>query len=188
MTEARLSGPSRLVFAPRNNGPTSIPFTVDGLTNWTNLDLVVAARALPPDASVEDQLKLIGISQHASIGEKLFKIATSLLPPGPAETALEMPYRLLLSPASTARWLPLMTRRDPHRPHAPWTLWHTRLIRKKVPIRSGQYGRRISILGFSTAAIIPRIRLTCHGRTRKARGSPRRCACRWTSATVMNWC
>jgi hypothetical protein len=131
LTEARLSGRSRLVFEPSKNGSTSIPLTVAGLTDWRKLDLVVSARALPPNATIEDQLKLIGISQHATIGEKLFKVATSLLPPAPWETALEIPYRLLLSPTSGARWLPVLTHPDPDRPHAPWTLWHTRLDPEK---------------------------------------------------------
>jgi hypothetical protein len=128
VTDARISGPSRLVFdlSPIKNDP--LPLTVDALTSWSNFALVVAPRALPRNVSIEDQLTLIGIDKNTRLGDKLAKVVTSLVPPAPAETAIEVPYRVVLSPASTARWLRLgRSPPPPDRPDDPWTLWHTRL-------------------------------------------------------------
>jgi hypothetical protein len=125
VTDARISGPSRLVFDLSAMENEALPLTVDALTSWRKFDLVVAPRALPRNVAIEDQLKLIGIDQNTRLGDKLAKVVSSLVPPAPAETAIEVPYRVLLSPASNARWL--RPRSMPLKPDDPWTLWYARL-------------------------------------------------------------
>lgn len=98
---ARLARPSRLVFSlpPERDG---LPLTLDALLDWAALVPRLAPNALPRGAT------------------------DGPAPREPAvdETALELPYRLLLSPVGEARWRHSV---------APVTmgeraeLWHTRL-------------------------------------------------------------
>jgi hypothetical protein len=114
---ARMSAPSRLVFrVPANAKP--IPFTVEGLLDWSPFSLVVSATA--------------GAASDAKPSAAL-KIAA----PTPLETALEIPYRLILSPNSDVGWLHALMPVT----HAGRTeLWHTRMGRMvtqgktKVPL------------------------------------------------------
>jgi hypothetical protein len=98
---ARMTGPSRLVFQlPKNL--TSIPYRMDALLDWSKLELVVSATAL---------------------GKNL---ALPIPKPSALETAIELPYRLILSPGSGVAWVNAL------RPvtHSGRTeLWHTRLAR-----------------------------------------------------------
>jgi hypothetical protein len=107
---ARIAGPSRLVFQlPKKL--TSIPFQTASLLDWTQLTLVVSpvaqGTALPPP----------------------------ITEPGPLQTALELPYRLILSPGNGVAWV------NAQRPvtHGGRTeLWHTRLAKiVKVTEKSG---------------------------------------------------
>jgi len=107
---ARLAGPSRLVFQlPKT--VTSIPFQTASLLDWSQLTLVVSPVAL---------------------GKPLPPPITE---PGPLETALELPYRLILSPGNGVGWV------NAQKPvtHAGRTeLWHTRLAKVvKVKGKSG---------------------------------------------------
>jgi hypothetical protein len=98
---ARIAGPSRLVFQlPKKL--TKIPFQTASLLDWSQLTLVVSpvaqGKVLPPP----------------------------IPEPGPLETALELPYRLILSPGNGVAWV------NAQRPvtHAGRTeLWHTRLAK-----------------------------------------------------------
>ncbi|RIK08853.1 MAG: hypothetical protein DCC50_15445, partial [Acidobacteria bacterium] len=96
------AGPSRLVFAVPDE-VAAVPLTVDGLLDWDALRPRLAPGALPP-----------GSTSGPEPAE-----------PGDDETALEFPYRLLLSPVGPARWV---------HASAPVTLggrtelWHTRLV------------------------------------------------------------
>jgi hypothetical protein len=76
------AGASRLVFALPGDAQ-SWPLDVPSLLAWDRLTPRLAGNALPPDARTGPALA--PLSRH--------------------ETALEVPYRLLLSPDSRARWV-----------------------------------------------------------------------------------
>lgn len=108
---ARISGQSRLVFRLNEKARSSgIPLTIDGLLDWTNLELVVTQIAdIPKDAESVVRGDVPGIR-----------------PPGALETAIELPYRLFISPASTARW---RHAGDPVTHGGRTELWHTAIVR-----------------------------------------------------------
>jgi hypothetical protein len=98
-TPALMAGPSRLVFR-LPDGITSLPFRSDALLDWSRLQLVVSATA----------------DGHAT--------PPPLTPPTATETAVELPYRLVLSPPSSVGWVNASTPQT----HAGRTeLWHTRV-------------------------------------------------------------
>jgi hypothetical protein len=101
---ARLGGPSRLVF--RVPADARIPFTAAALLDWSTLELVVAPIADVPE------------------GTDPPLAALTIRPPSELETALELPYRLLLSPQHNVAWdhqAGLVVR------NGRAELWHTRL-------------------------------------------------------------
>jgi hypothetical protein len=114
-----LSGPSRLVFELPPS-VQSIDYTVEALLDWSQLDLVLPAAAqVPPGATSASAVQSPPITE-----------------PGTLETALELPYRLLISPnvmpqGGQPNWahstVPVV-----HAGRA--ELWHTRLASLK---RSG---------------------------------------------------
>jgi hypothetical protein len=105
---ARLGEPSRLVFQlPANSNPR-IPYTIEGLLNWSELSLSVSPIADIPETPTPEQ----------------WQNAPSITPPSDVETAIEMPYRLILSPNKSGIW----THATKLKTHAGRTeLWHTRL-------------------------------------------------------------
>ncbi len=111
---ASLGGPSRLVFripAGAGSADVRIPFTWQGLLDWAGLELSVSALAdIPPAATPAQVTSAPGIQE-----------------PKPLETALELPYRLVLSPNHAVAWrhatLPVT-----HKGRT--ELWHTRLALK----------------------------------------------------------
>jgi len=101
---SRLGGPTRLAFEVPA-AVESLPFTLESLVNWGQLTPAVAANALPdPPPPLPDPP---GPAQ-----------------PGPTTTAIELPYRLVLSPDASARWAHSTTA-VVHDAIA--ELWHTRL-------------------------------------------------------------
>ncbi len=122
---ARIAGPSRLVFQlPKKL--ISIPFQTASLLDWSQLTLVVSpvaqGKTLPPP----------------------------ITEPGPLETALELPYRLILSPGSGVAWI------NAPRPvtHAGRTeLWHTRLA--KIVKATGKNGVTQQLQEASSTNLIP---------------------------------
>ena len=102
--DVRMSGESRLVFE-YPTAWTAIPYTVEGLLDWSKLTLV-----LPPAAQVPP-----GASQATGHGPP------AIAEPAPGQTAIELPYRLLLAPnvASqvTPAWLHAVDAGHPRRPH-----------------------------------------------------------------------
>lgn len=95
---ARMSGGSRLVFQlPKNL--KQIPFTMNALLDWSQLELVLSPTAqgknLPPP----------------------------IVAPKDTETALEIPYRVVLSPADPVGWLHA---RNAVTHSGRTELWHTR--------------------------------------------------------------
>jgi hypothetical protein len=103
---ARIGGPSRLVF--RVPPDARIPYTIDGLLNWEDLSLNVSAIADMPEVPTDREAN----------------VAPAIKPPDKVETALELPYRLILSPAHGVSW----DHAHGLKTHAGRTeLWHTRL-------------------------------------------------------------
>lgn len=104
---ARLGQPTRLVFKiPANSNPR-IPYSIEGLLNWTALELSVSLIADIRDLPTDEQ-----------------RANASITPPSETETAIEMPYRLILSPNSGVVWTHATTPKN-HLGHT--ELWHTRL-------------------------------------------------------------
>jgi hypothetical protein len=105
---ARLGQPTRLVFQlPANSNPR-IPYSIEGLLNWTELELSVSPIAdIPALPSAEQRTN-----------------APPINPPGELETAIEMPYRLVLSPDRSVVWV---NAASPQTHTGRTELWHTRL-------------------------------------------------------------
>jgi hypothetical protein len=103
---AIMAGPSRLVFEV----PASvkrIPYSIEALLDWSVLRLNVSAVAkVPPKGPVP--------------------LGLTITPPKDVETAIEMPYRLILSPNSDVGWLHASA---PVSHNGRTELWHTRMAR-----------------------------------------------------------
>ena len=107
--KARLGHPSRLVF--KVPADTRIPFSTEGLLDWSGLELSVN-----PIAAIGHEPK-----------QKEIASAPAIRPPAPTETALELPYRLLISPNRDVVWA---HRTVPFTARGRTELWHTRLMLK----------------------------------------------------------
>ena len=110
-TVAQIGHPSRLVFVVPPDA--AIPFSFDGLLEWSKLELSVNGIAAIGDNPTAAQIAN----------------APAIHAPAANETAIELPYRLVISPTRDVAWL--------HRPQ-PFTsrgrteLWHTRLALKSA--------------------------------------------------------
>lgn len=104
--KARMAHPSRLVF--KVSSEARIPYTVQGILDWSGLELSVNPIAAIPPAPTQAQIAA----------------APAIAAPKATETALELPYRLIVSPNAAVRWthrvLPFTSRGRTE-------LWHTRL-------------------------------------------------------------
>ena len=105
--KARIGRPSRLVFRLRNE-VAWLPLTLEGLLTWDALEPVLAPLAMLPREPSPDQL-------HA---------APAVTEPTLLQTAIELPYRLLLSPDAEARWIHSL---QPITHNGLTELWHSRL-------------------------------------------------------------
>jgi type VI protein secretion system component Hcp len=115
---ARLGQPSRLVFAVENGA--RIPFTIDGLLDWSAL------------APVVSPIAAIGRDPN----QRQIANAPAIRPPEPGETALELPYRLVISPNAHVSWL---HRTRPFTSRGRTELWHTQLVPEEddaAPLRA----------------------------------------------------
>jgi hypothetical protein len=108
-TVAQMAHPSRLVF--KVPPQTEIPFSTEGLLDWTKLELSVNGIAAIGDDPTPDQ-----IAKAPAIAE-----------PTDTETAIELPYRLIISPTAEVAWL---HRASPFTSRGQSELWHTRLALK----------------------------------------------------------
>src|SRR5581483_7269953 len=99
----------RLVFAVPADA--AIPFTIDGLLEWSKLTLSVNGLA-----AIGDNPSAAQIAQ-----------APAIQAPATTETALELPYRLVISPTAATTWL---HRARPFTSRGRTELWHTRLALK----------------------------------------------------------
>ncbi|HVN54466.1 MAG TPA: hypothetical protein VMT46_09055 [Anaerolineaceae bacterium] len=109
--QSRIGGPSRLVFRIPAGSNLRIPYTTEGLLDWDPLDLSVSPLADVPDP--------------ASFAER--QNAPAIAAPGRLETAVELPYRLLLSPNHAVAWLHARSARTVL---GVTELWHTRMAKK----------------------------------------------------------
>lgn len=127
LVEARASGPTRIVLdvtkdtTDNEQSRLPMPFSTDALLDWSGFKTRVSRRALPKDASVEEQLKISGIQKNTPTERKIEFIGNEFDGRdqgriGALETKIEYPYDLHLSPSSDARWLtspaPTMARRN----------------------------------------------------------------------------
>lgn len=103
---ARIARSSRLVFKVPPD--TRIPFSIEGILDWSRLELSVhPLAAIPPDPTA---------AQIAA--------APAVSAPTPTQTALELPYQLIVSPSHRVRWA---HRRQPFTARGRTEMWHTRL-------------------------------------------------------------
>ena len=114
--KARLGHPSRLVFIVPAGA--RVPFSIEGLLDWSNLELSV------------NPIAAIGREPG---GEEIAN-APTIRQPAATETALELPYRLLISPNRNVVWA---HRAAPFTARGRTELWHTRLM-LKVKVREGE--------------------------------------------------
>ena len=103
--DRRAAGPSRVAFRVPD-GISSIPFTAESLLDWSALEphLPPAARALP--GAVPDP------------------VPDAVSEPAAEETAIELPYRIVLSQGPDETWL---SAGQPATREGATTLWHARL-------------------------------------------------------------
>ena len=113
IVEARMAGPTRLVFAFDPLAPNARRFqepllprhyALGDLVNWKGLTAKVASRALRREATLLDQMRVAGIAETTPAIEKTYVIDRNLSAPDAEATAIEFPYRLQLSPANDAMW------------------------------------------------------------------------------------
>ena len=127
--KSRISGPSQLVFQlPEAAQPIPIPITIEYFLNiLSTFPLKVAPAALPSlnqNSTMDD-----GENQSPEIRQ-----------PGPMETSIEVPFRLIISPNRYAAWVhalkEVMASQTPASPQkeVDWVeLWQTRLATRPAP-------------------------------------------------------
>lgn len=134
----RLAYPSRLAFVVPKAG---LPYTIDGLLDWAALQprlvpaAAYAARGTRATSKPTPSKTPSPTAQNPSALQ--LKKAPKLRKPTPTETAIEMPWHLVLSPTGSGRW---------SHPTAPVSLagytelWHTRLAASADPLASPEGG------------------------------------------------
>ncbi len=118
------AGPSRLVFALPDD-VVRWPLDVASLLAWERLTPRLAGNALPPDATAGPRP----------------------IPPTSGESAVEVPYRLLLSPDSRARWAHRVL---PFAGGERYEVWHSLLRPDGLPEGPDTRGRPVPVraIGF----------------------------------------
>ncbi|HVG26420.1 MAG TPA: hypothetical protein VM865_02350 [Acidobacteriaceae bacterium] len=104
--KARIAHPSRLVF--KVAAGKRIAYTAAGVLDWSALELSVNPIAAVPPSPTQAQI-------HAAPG---------IAAPQATETAIELPYRLSISPNAGVRWAHRLL---PFTSRGRTELWHTRL-------------------------------------------------------------
>lgn len=144
VARARLSGPTRLVFRIKDEDKDNLKknlmpknLSVKTLTEWSELAQVVSERAMTSDTPLLDQLNMVGIGRTTNRAEALVKVIQSIRRPREDVTAIEFPYRLILSPDNRARWI--TPQHDLKSLETPTLLWNARLD----PAKGGKSVRAI---------------------------------------------
>jgi hypothetical protein len=119
---AKIANTSRLVFKVPPN--IMIPYSVQGLLNWSKLELQVNPIAAIGDNPTPDQINS----------------APAIQEPKQTETALELPYQLIVSPTNQVKWT---HRSKPFTTKGRTELWHTRLLlnKEKGPVELSRENR-----------------------------------------------
>jgi len=104
--KARIAHPSRLVF--KIPPERRIPFTAEGVLDWTGLELNVNPIAAVPPNPTQAQIAA----------------APGIAAPKSTETSIELPYRLQISPNAAVKWAHRLL---PFTSRGRTELWHTRL-------------------------------------------------------------
>jgi hypothetical protein len=115
---AAIAHASRLVF--QVPAEARIPFDSNGILDWSNLRPSLNAIAAIPPQPTDEQIAA----------------APGIEPPADTETALELPYRLLISPDGDAGW---KNRLSAFASRGRTELWHTRLV-----LAQGDYAGELS--------------------------------------------
>lgn len=134
LVEARASGPTRIVLeipqVANDSGTPKLPlhFSSDVLLCWEGFRTRVSRRALPRNATIEDQLEVAGILRNTPTNRKIEVIGNELdgLTQGrigPLETKIEYPYDLHLSPSAEALWLTSPSPTDARRARGMGLFW-----------------------------------------------------------------
>ena len=85
---SRIGGPSRLVFRIPAGAQHTVPYDIESLLDWGGLELNVSALAdIPAEPTAAQRNNAPGITK-----------------PGPHDTAIELPYRLIMSPNRAVAW------------------------------------------------------------------------------------
>lgn len=164
--KSMISGPSRLVFTVPA-GVNEIPYTLKSLLAWEGFEQSVAPVALPPPLPKTTQLQndtiYKGNLQKKGVGEiapqtglfsqdvditplwgawtAALNLEPKIEPPAENHTAIETPYRLILSPNKFAGWAHSIDHVT-HTYEGPKVnkteLWHTRLG-VRAPLKSGGF-------------------------------------------------
>lgn len=106
IVKARIAHPSRLVF--KVPADRRIPFTTEGVLDWSGLEPSLNPIAAIPPSPTQAQINA----------------APGIAAPLPTETAIELPYKLVISPNGGSQW---GHRVAPFTSEGRTELWHTRL-------------------------------------------------------------
>lgn len=112
LAKSRLSGPSRLVFRLPEEADYQIEYSVAALLNWSDFHLEVSPVAGLPLNPTRAEIDAAGATRQ----------------PNALETAIEYPYRLIVSPNDGVQW---GHQRFPVTHAGITELWHTRLLTAK---------------------------------------------------------
>lgn len=124
VVEGRASAPSRLAFSVPPAERTRSWLDLAQLLNWDALSMSANWRAQPRAIDWTKVWSELGLQPDASRKTLLQVIDASLKEPAPHETALEMPYRMVLSPPENSKWETSTPADDPG---AGSVIWHARL-------------------------------------------------------------
>lgn len=135
---AALAGPSRLAFQISPD-VFPLPLAVEALLDWAKYQIQVAPNALP-DLGIDSRI----ITDPVIIGNLPRPKA-----PAPIETAIELPYRVLLSPDTSAVWAHSLS--PVTSAEGRTELWHTRL---STPVGSNP-SARTAVRAIWTSDLVP---------------------------------
>ncbi|MCP4183292.1 MAG: hypothetical protein GY761_08230, partial [Hyphomicrobiales bacterium] len=140
LAQTRVAAPTRLVFEEPDNDTSAMrntEITIETITDWTDLALVVHERALPRDATLEQQLKVVGITEKTDRDEARSLVSKSLTEPTRWQSALEPVTGLIFSPDASAKFL--TPRRPPKGSSA--VIWRADLVKNSNTAVRALYAR-----------------------------------------------
>ena len=155
LARTAVAAPSRVAMQgvePRENWQQGVELTIEQITDWEELTLAVHARALPADATLEQQLRAIQLDPQATRTDARHAIFASLTSqPSADQTALEPVTGLVVSPDGSAKFATPRTR--PAAASAV-TLWSARLRLGKNSAVRALHARQVNF-GFLSGTCTP---------------------------------